>query len=159
MPLFHIRHRTHYIYSSLVIDSANQVKLYPINDECQKVSEHRLVVSANPIVHTISDYFGNRTGFFTVLFPHKELSIDSLLEVEMFAKPQPVKTLDPSEVWKQILGEAVQLRYHDFLKAEEAESKQEIQQAIHEILGKVHPLDTIIDLSDYIMTTSPIRKV
>ncbi|MBX2961550.1 MAG: transglutaminase family protein [Cyclobacteriaceae bacterium] len=151
MPLFHIRHRTHYIYSSLVIDSANQVKLYPINDECQKVSEHRLVVSANPIVHTISDYFGNRTGFFTVLFPHKELSIDSLLEVEMFAKPQPVKTLDPSEVWKQILGEAVQLRYHDFLKAEEAESKQEIQQAIHEILGKVqHPLDTIIDLSDYI---------
>ncbi|MCW5909934.1 MAG: transglutaminase family protein [Cyclobacteriaceae bacterium] len=159
MPLFYIRHKTHYIYSGQVIDSANQVKLYPVNDEFQQVSEHQLRISPNPTIHTIRDYFGNRTGFFTVVAPHTELSIDSILAVEMKNKPQPVKSLEPSEVWKRTHSDEIQLLYHDFLKAEEAKSQREIQEAVHEILGKVqHPLDTIADLSNYIYDNFTYKK-
>lgn len=159
MPLFYIRHRTHYLYSGLVIDSANQIKLYPVNDEFQRVSEHRLVISTSPAVTTIRDYFGNVTGFFTVLAPHAELAIDSVVAVEMLTKPVPVKSLPPSEVWKQVTSSENQLRFHDFIKAEEAVAQQEIQQAVHEILSKVqHPLDTIVDLSNYIYENFTYKK-
>jgi transglutaminase-like putative cysteine protease len=159
MPLFYILHRTHYIYSGLVIDSANQIKLYPVNDEFQKVSQHKLVISASPAVHTIRDYFDNLTGFFTVVAPHSHLAIDSMLAVEMLPKPEPVKSLSPSEVWIQTHSTENQLRFHDFLKAEEATSQQEIQQAVHEILSKVqHPLDTIVDLSNYIYDNFTYQK-
>lgn len=114
MPLFYIRHRTLYSYSGLVIDSANQLKLYPVNDEFQKVGQHRLVISSNPAIHTIRDYFHNLTGFFTVLSPHSQLAIDSMLSVEMITKPAPVKSLTPTEVWKQTLSTENQLRFHDF---------------------------------------------
>ena len=65
MQLFHIRHRTHYIYSGLIIDSANQIKLYPINDEIQRVNDHRIHISGSPSISVFKDYFGNTTGFFT----------------------------------------------------------------------------------------------
>jgi len=83
MPHFHILHRTHYMYSGLVVDSVNQVKLYPINDEIQNVKEHQIKVTHQPTIHTIKDYFGNTTGFFTLVAPHSELIIDNLMEVEM----------------------------------------------------------------------------
>ena len=91
MPLFYIRHRTHYIYSGLVIDSANQIKLYPLNDQHQRVGEHQLHISMNPLVSTARDYFGNLTGFFTILPPHSELVIDSMLAVEMMKHNEPQK--------------------------------------------------------------------
>ncbi|MBX2901475.1 MAG: transglutaminase family protein [Cyclobacteriaceae bacterium] len=157
--MFYIRHRTHYLYSGLVIDSANQIKLYPVSDANQKVHEHRLVISSNPGVHTVRDYFGNLTGFFSLVAPHSELSIDSILSVEMVPKAEPVRSLAPSDVWKQTHSDEIQLRYHDFLKAEEAQGQTEIQQAVHEIVSKVqHPLDTILDLSTYIYENFTYKK-
>ena len=63
MPHFHILHRTHYIYSGLVIDSVNQIKLHPLNDDFQSVKDHHIRISNHPTMHTIKDYFGNTTGF------------------------------------------------------------------------------------------------
>jgi transglutaminase-like putative cysteine protease len=68
MPHFHILHRTHYIYSGQVIDSINQIKLYPLQDDFQKVNHHQLRISQQPIVHTTIDYFGNTTGFFHLAY-------------------------------------------------------------------------------------------
>jgi transglutaminase-like putative cysteine protease len=159
MPLFYIRHRTHYLYSGYVIDSANQIKLYPIHDEVQKVSEHRLQVSMHPPVSTVRDYFGNLTGFFTLLTPHTELVVDNMMAVEMLPRPELLRNESPTDVWKQVHSEENQLLYHDFLKAEEATCQQEVQQAIHEILSKVqHPMDTILDLSNYIYDNFTYKK-
>lgn len=159
MPHFHILHRTHYIYSGWVIDSVNQVKLYPLNDEIQNVKEHHIQISQQPIVHTIKDYFGNTTGFFTLVAPHKELIIDNMMEVEML----PPKRIELSEsitdVWKEVHSEEIQLQFHDYLKAEQAACQAEVQNAIHEILSKVqHPLNTIQELSNYIYDTFTYKK-
>ncbi len=159
MPHFHILHRTHYIYSGLVIDSVNQVKLYPLNDEIQKVKEHYIRISQQPIVHTIKDYFGNTTGFFTLVAPHNELIIDNMMEVEMLPPKKIALTESVTDVRNEVNSEENQLLFHDFLKAEKATCQMEVQNAIHEILGKVqHPLNTILELSDYIYDNFTYRK-
>ncbi len=159
MPLFNIRHRTHYIYSGSVIDSANQIKLYPFQDDNQRVKEHHVHISMNPPVTTITDYFGNRTGFFTLLVPHKELVIDSLLAVEILKNGGYQKRESATDVWRLVHTPENQLLYHDFLKAEEAKCQNEVQEAIHEILGKVqHPLETILELSEYIYNNFTYEK-
>jgi len=159
MPHFHILHRTHYLYSGLVIDSVNQVKLYPLNDAIQKVREHRIRISQQPVVHTIKDYFGNTTGFFTLVAPHSELIIDNRMEVEMLP-PKKIELKDSvTDVWNEVSSESNQLLYHDFLKAEQAVCQAEVQAAIHEILAKVqHPLSTIQELSNYIYDNFTYRK-
>lgn len=159
MPHFHILHRTHYLYSGMVIDSVNQVKLYPLNDDIQKVKEHHIRISHNPIVHTIKDYFGNTTGFFTLVAPHQELIIDNIMELEMLPPNQMVLTDSVTDVWKGLNSVENQLLFHDFLKAENARCQTEVQQAVHEILGKVqHPLETILELSNYIYDNFTYRK-
>lgn len=159
MPLFYIRHRTHYLYSGLVIDSANQIKLYPIHDEWQRVSEHRIQISMQPPVNLVRDYFGNQTGFFTLLTPHSELVIDNMMAVELIQRPEIVRQDSITDIWKAIHSDENQLRFHDFLKAEDTKYKHEVEQAIHEILSKVqHPLDTILDLSNYIYETFTYKK-
>jgi transglutaminase-like putative cysteine protease len=159
MPHFHILHRTHYIYSGLVIDSVNQVKLYPLNDEIQKVKEHHIRISHHTQVHTIKDYFGNTTGFFTLVAPHKELIIDNIMEVDMYPPKKFGLTKPATDVWSEVNSEENQLLYHDFLKAEQAACQAEVQNAIHEILEKVqHPLDTMLELSHYIYDNFTYRK-
>jgi len=159
MPHFHILHRTHYIYSGLVIDSVNQVKLYPLNDEIQKVNEHHIHISQQPMVHTIKDYFGNTTGFFTLVAPHSELIIDNMTEVEMLPPKKMALMESATDVWNEVNSEKNQLLFHDFLKAEKAACQTEVQSAIHEILGRVqHPLYTIQELSNYIYDNFTYRK-
>jgi transglutaminase-like putative cysteine protease len=151
MSLFYIRHRTQYKYSGPVIDSANQIKLYPVQDQFQRVTDHHLFISSQPVVHTVRDYFGNQTGFFTVIQPHSELIIDSRVTVEMLNHPIVQKKQEAVTIWQQLNSTENQLLHHDFLKAEEARCQPEVESAVHDILTKVqHPLDTILDLSDYI---------
>jgi len=159
MPHFHILHRTHYIYSGMVIDSVNQIKLYPMNDGIQNVKEHHVRISQQPIVHTIKDYFGNTTGFFTLVAPHNELIIDNFMELDMLPSRQMVLTESATDVWRAVNSEENQLLYHDFLKAENARCQTEVQYAVHEILEKIqHPLETILELSNYIYDNFTYRK-
>ncbi|MEK6780571.1 MAG: transglutaminase family protein [Bacteroidota bacterium] len=159
MPVFFIRHRTHYQYSGFVIDAANEIKLYPLQDEFQKVNEHILHITEEPEVHTLTDYFGNTTGFFSLMVPHNELVIESLVAVEMIPKPLLPRNVNFNEVWGEVRGEMIQLRFHDYVKAEQADSKAEVQEVIREIMGRVqHPLDAILELSEYIFRNFTYKK-
>ena len=64
MPEYHIKHITRYTYASPVIDSANQVMLFPISDLQQEVKQHDLLISHHPSVEVFTDYFGNQVGIF-----------------------------------------------------------------------------------------------
>jgi transglutaminase-like putative cysteine protease len=159
MPHFHILHRTHYVYSGFVIDSASQIKLYPVNDEMQRVNNHHITVPQQPAIHLFKDYFGNTTGFFSILPPHKELIIDNLMEVEMLPPKAIELTTSTSDAWSIILREDNQLEYHDYLRAELAQCQTQVQQAIREILSKEqHPLHTIHELSNYIYDNFTYQK-
>ena len=77
MPEFKIQHVTRYIYDGPVRDSANQVILFPIQDEFQDVIKHELRISGDPFVDTHIDYYGNEVGSFTYIEPHNKLEITS----------------------------------------------------------------------------------
>src|SRR5215831_14400475 len=81
MPEYHIKHITRYSYTSPVIDSANQILLYPIHDDMQQVKLHELDISENPAIEIFNDYYGNRVGIFTIIRPHDELRIQSEIDV------------------------------------------------------------------------------
>ena len=62
MPKYRIKHITRYSYPSPVIDSANQVMLFPIDDEMQEVKKHELLITHQPSEEVFTDYFGNKVG-------------------------------------------------------------------------------------------------
>ena len=67
---YRIKHITRYTYNSPVIDSANQVILFPIDDEHQEVKSHELTITYKPDVEIFTDYFGNKVGIFFLIKPH-----------------------------------------------------------------------------------------
>ncbi|MCU0420863.1 MAG: transglutaminase family protein [Cyclobacteriaceae bacterium] len=158
MAFFYIRHLTHYRYTGKVVDSANQVKLYPVRDERQRVTEHAIEISENPEVHVIYDYFGNKTGFFTLIHPHRELRVENRMAVEII--PTPMAPLDaPARVWAQLLAPDTQLTYHPYLKAEQAQSQKEIDEVVQQSVSRhEHPLHSIVRLSDFIYQQFAYKK-
>ena len=158
MPEFYIHHLTLYTYPDKVVDSANQIKLYPLSDNHQKVVEHRLQISHQPSIYTLPDYFDNTTGFFSVLAPHQELSIESFLRVEM-STPFYAPRESASEVWNKFSEREWQLRYFDFLKAEAAKCEQEVLAVIAAHVKKdEHPLDSLNRLSEFINKNFTYKK-
>ena len=137
MPVFYIHHRTHYQYTDWVVDSANQIKLYPLHDQHQRVIEHRLEISHQPEVFELPDYFENTSGFFSIIKPHQALSIESFIRVEMLAPFLPPQ--QPAiEVWKQLANEEIKTDFHDYLRVEATHHQIEIEEAIVNCRIKLH---------------------
>jgi transglutaminase-like putative cysteine protease len=82
MPVYTIQHITSYEYDAPVIDSINQIKIYPIQSTDQQVLAHEVIITDNPIVTMHTDYWGNKTGVFTITEPHKKMIIESRLTVQ-----------------------------------------------------------------------------
>src|ERR1043165_576592 len=102
MPRFKIYHVTRYTYEAPVKDSANQIILFPIKDEFQQVLKHDLTISGEPQLEIYKDYYGNQIGSFTTITAHKELSIESVLEVITKPRPEPSDLIPREEQWKQL---------------------------------------------------------
>jgi len=90
MTSYHIKHITRYRYTSPVIDCANQIMLYPIQDAHQVLKKHELHISHKPDLEEFVDYFGNRVGVFSVIMPITELLIESDIEIEVAPIVLPV---------------------------------------------------------------------
>jgi transglutaminase-like putative cysteine protease len=81
MPVFKILHITKYEYERPVQESMNEIKIFPVISPEQEVLQHDLDITGHPDVLTFFDYWGNKTGVFNLLPPHKELIINSRLLV------------------------------------------------------------------------------
>jgi transglutaminase-like putative cysteine protease len=77
MPTFQIQHITSYLYDRPVKESISQVRIFPVEDNHQRLVSSDLRISGNPLVEISLDYFGNRVGHFSYLPPHQEMTIDS----------------------------------------------------------------------------------
>src|SRR5687768_16413035 len=116
MPRFKIHHVTRYSYEVPVRDSANQIMLYPIEDDFQEVVMHRLEVTGSPVIDIHRDYFDNTVGTFTHTQPHKELLIASSLEVVTKSKELP-DDQHPIEIqWRDLENLQYTVPYIDFLR-------------------------------------------
>ncbi len=88
MPIFKIHHITKYEYDRPVKESSNEIKIFPYLCDDQEVLQQELNITGYPEVYTFLDYWGNKTGLFNLLPPHKELIIESKLTVRTTAPSQ-----------------------------------------------------------------------
>src|ERR1700712_4031318 len=130
MPEFKIHHVTKYIYEGAVRDSANQVILYPIEDDLQTVVKHQLKITGEPHVDTHIDYYGNEVGSFTYVDPHTQLEISSKIWVTTKHRMFPVDDMFADQQWADLMQLRYQVPYIDFLRQEYFEGLAEMQTLI-----------------------------
>ena len=93
MALFRIQHVTRYLYEKPVLESVNEIRIYPMPSPDQEVLQHDLIITGNPEMQVYTDYWGNRTGFFNVMEGHQELKVESRLLVRTLDQaPDLMKT-------------------------------------------------------------------
>lgn len=136
MSKFKIQHTTRYNYEVPVRDSANQIMLYPFNDDRQEVLLQELHITGNPQIEVHEDIFGNKVGTFTHSQPHRELVISSNLEVITTAVQLPVETADARSDWDGLNGLRYQFPFIEFLRKEMFQSLPELQSAMTGLINK-----------------------
>ena len=98
MAIFSIHHITRYEYSQPVKESLNQIKIHPLICTSQEILQHDVIINHQTDLHLFTDYWGNRTGIFTITEPHKSLSIESKLIVRTIEQRTPeALTISASE--------------------------------------------------------------
>ncbi|MGV3705295.1 MAG: transglutaminase family protein [Arcticibacter sp.] len=132
MPEFKIKHLTQYTYQAPVRDSANQIILFPINDDYQEVQTHELSITGDPSVYVSKDYYGNEVGNFSFSSPHTELSILSTTVVNTRNKPLPKNDLPIDVQWQRLQALKSDIGFIDFLWQEHIEGLEELQQILNE---------------------------
>lgn len=151
MPKFKIKHITRYTYTGQVRDSANQIILFPINDEFQEVLKHDLTISGDPVVDTYQDYFGNQVGNFTHYMPHSELEIYSKLSVATHHKALPVDDMFASNQWTDLESVKQKTPYVDYLHQEYFEGLNELKVMVEqERHASETPYQTALRYTEYV---------
>ncbi len=159
MPKFKIQHITKYTYEVPVRDSANQIMLYPLTDECQEIILHELQITGSPMIEVHTDYFNNKVGTFTHSQPHRELMIDSRLEVVTKGKKLPDDAMPAEEQWLALEKNRHQIGYIDFLKVEPIYALPEMQKVIQEIHRReCTPLDSAKKFCSYVFENFTYKK-
>ena len=135
MPIFTIQHITRYEYDRAVRESANQIKIFPLEREGQQyVKKFNLKISGEPSVQQFTDYWGNEVGWFTRNESHTELTIESQTVVETHAAASFPTTFSTVEEWKILRGQIPNdLHLLDFTRLENIESKAEIAALVHDL--------------------------
>jgi hypothetical protein len=136
MPKYRIKHITRYTYPSPVIDSANQVMLFPLDDVQQEVKQHELLITHQPSVEVFTDYFGNKIGVFSIIRPHRQLLIESIIEVITHEARWPLNDNNPAEQWENLSVICDQFPYMDFMLLENFEAKDEIAAVVNSLRMK-----------------------
>lgn len=136
MPQFLIHHVTKYTYPEPVRDSANQMMLYPIEDEYQEVQSQKITISDEPFIEVYKDYYGNEIGSFMNITPHTQLRIDS--NISVITKPRELPADDkPADVqWHYLKEIQYIIPYIDFLKQEYFSKLDEVKQIANPELFK-----------------------
>ncbi len=98
MPIFKIHHITKYEYDRPVKESMNNIMIFPFQSADQEILQHELLITDKPEVYTYIDYWGNKTGTFNVLRPHRELVIESKLLIRTLS---PERLAVPSDTYSK----------------------------------------------------------
>ena len=136
MPEYRIKHITRYTYPSTVIDSANQVMLFPLEDAQLEIKKHDLIITQHPTVELFTDYFGNKVGIFSIINPHNELTIESIIEVITYETLLPANEQPAAIQWEHLTIIREQLPYMDFMWLENFESYDEIATVVKSLMNE-----------------------
>jgi len=159
MPKFKIQHITKYTYEVPVRDSANQVMLYPVEDESQQLIFQKLRITGDPLVETHFDYFNNKTGTFTHSHPHQELVIDSVLEVVTKGSAPASVEVTMEDQWNELKKVRSLIPYIDLLRVENFRAIDELKPFITTVCADNHePLECAKIFCDYVFSNFVYKK-
>jgi len=100
---FQVSHSTEYRYPVPASESFAELRVWPQDNDSQRILSRRLEISPSVRVDNYVDYFGNKVEFFSIPHRHHSLVVTSEAEIETFA-------IQPSEAALDIsLGEARQI--------------------------------------------------
>lgn len=88
MPVFKIHHVTKYEYEKPVTESVNEIRIFPFQSPSQEILQHDLTITDHPDILLFNDYWGNKTGQFSIINSHRQLIIESKLLVRTVAPSQ-----------------------------------------------------------------------
>lgn len=96
---FQVVHRTAYTYDADVSASHGRAHLLPRDEPGQQVHSRSVEVTPEPDeIHEHVDYFGNRSTYFRLEKPHRELTVVSTHHVEIDRVPPPWEDMDVARV-------------------------------------------------------------
>ncbi len=151
MPTFHIKHLTQYTYTQPVIDGANQIMLYPIINEFQKVVDQKINVSTNPKIATYNDFCGNTVGTFMITEPHNFVSIESEIEVHTSSIIYPEDKIPAEDQWEALKPLRNDISFMDFLRFIRFDGTEEIADMLVKYdLNEWSPYRMAVELCSYI---------
>lgn len=76
-----ISHITEYHYADPIINSINEIRLTPSTNERQSCYNHTITVEPNALLFNYEDGFGNKVHAFSIIEPHKKLTIKSTMTI------------------------------------------------------------------------------
>src|SRR5205085_2542147 len=131
-------------------DSANQVILFPLQDENQEVVKQKLTITKDPALERYVDYYGNEVGLFMYAEPHTELVIDSSIEVITYPKMIPVDNVVKEEQWEHLISMKNEIPFIDFYNVGRFEAQDEITSIVESYGHKKTPLEISKELNAYV---------
>jgi len=159
MPKYRIKHITRYTYPSAVIDSANQVMLFPLDDAQQEVKKHDLIITHQPSVEVFTDYFGNKVGIFSVIKPHRQLTIESIIEVIIHETQLPGNDTAAETQWESLNVVREQFPYMDFMLLEKFECHEEIATVVNSLMTEnITPFAVAEQMSAFVYNNFEYKK-
>jgi transglutaminase-like putative cysteine protease len=151
MATYHIKHITRYTYTAPVIDSANQIMLYPVEDQLQEVENHNLHISYSPQIDVYEDFFGNSAGLFTIIIPHNELNIVSEIKVVTHPVSYPADNMSVEDQWDHLALIREVYTYQDFLIKESFDKSNEVLTEVNQRLNlSSSPFQVAQDMSSFV---------
>lgn len=151
MAHFFIKHKTEYIYSDVIFESAYKIKLYPLIDDYLKLINHNIQVSFNPIIETFVDFNQNIVGSFSIVEPHKKFIIESYLEVITSKKSLPKLKGTVDKNWELLNGLKKDINFIDFLLKNPSKGDSFYNSLLSKInILEKQPQDIAVELCEYV---------
>ena len=153
MPQFTIHHVTKYTYPEPVMDSANQIMLFPLKDDLQEVKSQNIFITGEPFLEIFKDYYGNEIGSFMNIAPHKEMRIDSTISVVTKPRLLPADDQDTAVQWNHLEEIKHIIPFIDFLKQENFKDLAEVKKIADAGFYKTVSVFTAVkQLNEYVYT-------
>ena len=90
---FDIRYRTVFTYTDQVVESHNELRACPVDDQCQRLLDYRVSVVPTARVFSYIDYWGTRVDAFGIRRGHRSMEV--LAEASVETTPRPLPTAAP----------------------------------------------------------------
>jgi transglutaminase-like putative cysteine protease len=133
--------------------------LFPLDDEQQEVKKHELVITLQPSVEIFTDYFGNKVGIFSVIKPHTELTIRSMIEVTTQEAQLPDGEMAADIQWENLAATREQFPYMDFMLLENCESYNQIFAVVSSLKNEtITPFSIAENMSAFVYNNFEYKK-